>query len=208
METWHPRATDASANREGGSYIGVPWKIVLHTTESTNPYSYDPSSYFGNPFWPHASIDTEGIHQHLPIDVAAFALYHGAGQAPTNGANAVQCEIVWRAADIADLPDETVANVADWVQWVSEQTSVPLDVCPQGFHGTGEGFVLASEDSPIRFSDDEWLQFSGVCGHEHIGSGNNHWDPGRFPWERVVAHLGLDTSVPTLPGDLWAALYA
>ena len=188
METWHPRAIDASAdaNHRGLSRLDVPPKIVLHTTEVGGLYHYNPASYFGNPYWPHATIDAAGIHQHLPIDVGSYALYHGSGRAATNTANAVQCEIMAYASSIEDLDDDTLANVADWVTWVAEQTGAPMAVCPQGFHGADESMVLASEDSPIRFGDDEWLAFSGICGHQHVPSGNDHWDPGRFP----IARLG------------------
>jgi hypothetical protein len=163
METWHPRAIRAEADptHSGLSMLDVPPKIVLHTTEIGGSYTYNSASYFGNPYWPHATIDAAGIHQHLPIDAGAYALYRGG--VDTNRANAIQCEIMAYAASIEDLDDATLAHVADWITWVAEQTGASLQVCPQGFHGQGEGMVLASENSPIRFTDDEWLAFSGIC---------------------------------------------
>jgi len=194
LQTWHPRSLDASAdpNHRGLAMLGVPPKIVLHTTEVGGLYRYNPASYFGNPYWPHATIDAAGIHQHLPIDVGGYALYHGSGRAATNTANAVQCEIMAYAASIEDLDDDTLANVADWVTWVAGQTGAPLTGPPQGFHGPDEGIVLASEDSPIRFRDDEWLSYTGICGHQHVASGNDHWDPGRFPLERCLGSAGQE----------------
>ncbi|MCA1572464.1 MAG: hypothetical protein LC798_19625, partial [Chloroflexi bacterium] len=183
VETWHPRARDASANRSGGAFIGVAPKIVLHTVEGRGRYSYNPSSYYGNPYWPHATIDGEGIHQHLPIDVYGFALANAAGGAETNRANAIQCEILWFSAEIEDLPDDVMAHVADWVDWVAEQTGTPLEFTE--FRGDGS----YGENAPQRFGAREWLDFSGICGHQHVPE-NDHWDPGAFPVDRLRALLG------------------
>ncbi|MCA1691870.1 MAG: hypothetical protein ABR540_04625 [Acidimicrobiales bacterium] len=199
MDDWHPRAVREPAARPGVAYIGVPWKLVLHTVEGVGLYRYNPDNYFGHQSWPHATIDERAIHQHLPISVGGYALFRGG--VATNTANVIQCEIMGQAGNIANLPAGTLANIADWLTWCSEQTGVPLTVCPQGFHGPGEGIVLASETSPIRFGDQEWLNFSGVCGHQHVGSGNDHWDPGAFPWAR----LGLGGG--GAPVDPWAGLF-
>lgn len=197
MELWHPRAWDARSNRLGGTFIRVAPKIVLHTTESTGDYQYNPGDYYGHQFWPHATIDTQAIHQHLGIDAAAYALYRQDVQ--TNNANVIQCEIVWRAGDIENLPEETLANIADWIGWVAEQTGCPLAICPQGFHGPGEGIVLASEFSPIRFGNGDWpdwYEWSGICGHQHVGSGNDHWDPGKFPVGKLMSYFNGPSPQP------------
>ncbi len=186
VETWHPRAFDAPANREGGSFIDVPPKVVLHTVEGSGRYTYNPDSYYGNPYWPHATIDGAGIHQHLPIDVSAFALYNASGGAETNRADAIQCEILWYAADIDELPDDIMGHLADWVGWVLVQTGAPLYFA--GFRGDGS----YGEDAPQRFSGREWLDFTGICGHQHVPE-NDHWDPGAFPVDRLRrAIVGFD----------------
>lgn len=195
VETWHPRAIDASANRLGGSFIGVAPKIVLHTVEGSGRYSYNPFSYYGNPYWPHCTIDPDGIHQHLPIDVAAFALANSAGGAETNRANAIQCEILWFAGRIDELPGATMGHLADWVGWVAEQTGTPLDFA----EFVGEGSY--GENAPQRFSGQEWLDFTGICGHQHVPE-NDHWDPGAFPVGRLRALLGTPTPNPQPQGDL------
>lgn len=194
VTNWHPRAHDASANKAGGSFIGVAPKIVLHTVEGRGRYSYNPGSYYGNPYWPHATIDGAGIHQHLPIDVSAFALANSAGGAETNRANAIQCEILWFAGEIADLPDDIMRHVADWVGWVAEQTGTPLDFAE--FRGDGS----YGEGAPQRFSAQEWLEFTGVCGHQHVPE-NDHWDPGAFPVDRLRALLGADPTNPDNPPE-------
>lgn len=178
MQTWHPRAVSAPANKASGPFIDVAPKIVLHTVEGKGSYSYNPSSYYGNPYWPHATIDGVGIHQHLPIDVYGFALANAAGGVETNRAFAIQCEILWVSAEIADLPDAIMGHLADWVGWVLVQTNAPLTFAE--FRGAGS----AGEDAPQRFGGVEWLAFTGICGHQHVPE-NDHWDPGAFPVDRL-----------------------
>lgn len=175
--------------------IGYPTKLVLHTVEApaTLHYSYNPSSYFGYPYWPHATIDSAGIYQHLPIDVSAFGLYHVPGRAETNRANAVQCDIMGRAANIDDLPDATWDHLADWLSWCATQTGTPIVFAE--FRGAGS----AGEDAPQRFSDDEWLAFSGICGHQHV-PGNDHWDPGGIDVGKLAALMGGST--PTITKEI------
>jgi hypothetical protein len=158
MELWHPRAqrVEPADGHTGLSFDGVPWKIVLHTTE-TDSYSPNRSSYYGNPYWPAATITAGTIYQHLPINVGQYALYSD-GSVATNHANAVQCEIVWRAAN-GDWPDALLSTLADWVTWVQSQTGVPT-VFAEMFR---EGTVVASVDSPLRFGNQEWLDFNGIC---------------------------------------------
>jgi hypothetical protein len=187
METWHPRAIHAGANRDAGSYVGAPWKLILHTVEapSNTLYQYDPTSYFGNPYWPHATIDTAGIHQHLGIGGSAFALYHASGQPETNRANAIQCEIMAQAANIGDLPDETMRHLADWLTWCAAQTGCPL-VFPAMFVAYPESY---GEDAAQRLHDQKWTDATGILGHEHVDQ-NDHGDPGAFPVARLAALLG------------------
>ncbi len=187
METWHPRAIDAPANREGGSFIGVAPKIVLHTVEGSGRYNYDPGSYYGNPYWPHCTIDPDGIHQHLPIDVSAFALANAPGGVETGRADAIQCEILWFAGRIDELPDATMRHLADWISWVAEQRRVPLTFAE--FHGDGS----YGENAPQRFGAQEWLDFTGICGHQHVPE-NDHWDPGAFPVDSLRALLDANSN--------------
>lgn len=192
MELWHPRAFRAPANKASGPFIDVPPKIVLHTVEGKGTYSYNPASYYGNPYWPHSTIDGVGIHQHLPIDVYGFALANAAGGVETNRAYAIQCEILWFSAEIADLPDDVLANVADWVGWVAERTGAPILFAE--FSGTN----AAGENAPQRFDGLEWLDFTGICGHQHVPE-NDHWDPGAFPVDRLRALLNHQPSIKELP---------
>jgi hypothetical protein len=191
MELWHPRATrvEPTDGHNGGSFIGVPFKIVLHTVEG---YSYSPNrtSYYGNPFWPHSTISSDGIFQHLPINVSAYALYHG--DVATNTANAIQCEITWYANDAPNIPNTILTHVSDWIGWVAEQTSTPLNFAQFVAYPASAG-----EGAAQRFGAQEWLRFNGVCGHEHVPSGNDHGDPGLFPIDR----LNLEDDVALTPQE-------
>ena len=187
MQTWHPRANYAPASREGSSYVGAPWKLVIHTIEAPagTRYGYNSGSYYGHQSWPHATIDTAGIHQHLPIDVGAAALYRNGVQ--TNRANAIQCEVMGQAARIRDLPEATMRHLADWLSWCAEQTG-----CPTTFAAFSGGNAYG-ENAPQRFSEEEWLAFSGVCGHQHVPE-NDHWDPGAIDVARLAALMGTPTN--------------
>jgi hypothetical protein len=186
VELWHPRAQRVTpANgMDGGPMDGVPWKIVLHTTEG-NGYSPSSQAYDGGTqYWPHATIVAGQIYQHLPIDRSAYGLRHS--QWPdTNSANAVQCETVWHAAD-PNWPEALLATLADWISWVQSQTGVPTHFAEM----FREGVTVASVNSPIRFAGQEWLDFFGICGHSNVPGGNDHWDPGRLPVSRLAALLG------------------
>lgn len=195
-ELWYPRAqrVEPTDGHTGLSFDGVPWKCVIHTTESDG-YSPNTSSYFSNPFWPHATITQGTIYQHLPINAGGYALYSD-GSVSTNHANAVQCEVVWRAAN-GDWPDALLATLADWVSWVQAQTGVPT-VFAEMFR---EGVTVASVDSPIRFGNQEWLDWNGICGHSNVPGGNDHWDPGRLPVDRLRALLDPTPGPAPTPAD-------
>ncbi len=187
METWHPLANRAPAGTAGGSYVGVPWKLVIHTIEAPAEtlYSYNPSSYYGHSAWPHATIDSAGIHQHLPIDVAARALYNAAGGVETNNANAIQCEVMGQAAHIDELPDETWHNLVEWLSWCAIQTRTPVHFADFVAGGYGE-------NAAQRFGPQEWLDFAGICGHQHVPE-NDHWDPGALDTTKLAALMGATT---------------
>lgn len=185
MDSWHPAARRVGPGT-GGAYTGVPWKIVLHTTESKN-YSPNPSNYYGSQYWPHATITPDAIYQHIPISQSAKALAHK--YAPeTNRANAIQCEIAWQAAD-PNWSDALLDRLAEWVKWVQRQVTVPTRVAEMW----RQGVTLASVNSPIRFTPQAWLDFNGICGHSNVPGGNDHWDPGRLPIDRLVARLKTST---------------
>lgn len=185
--------------------------VVLHTTETNGPASYSGTE-------PHFEVSLQaGVIQFHPLDVYAKALYNAPGGIETNrrAGGVIQIEIVWHAGDAADMPDELLRRLAELLVWIGAQIGKPLVPCPQGFHGAGEGMVLASEDSPIRFHDAaEWRSPGlttgvawSVCAHQHVDE-NDHWDTGALPWARLAQFFGPPPEEDTMAGWTDADHYA
>ena len=181
---WHPNAERIIADRSGGSYSGVSWRLVLHTTEGTS-VAGAVAAYQQHGSWPHMTIDCRKrrVTQHFPFTVAARALKRPRGTVATNGANAIQVELIGYAKDTANW------DAAD-VTWLGEVLAPVMDAYDierrsPAFVGADVGGI-ASARSPYRFNDRDWLAFNGVCGHQHVPN-NDHWDPGRFQIARFFA---------------------
>lgn len=169
---WYPDATRNQAVTDGGAYAsGYPWRIVVHTTESGS-FSPSPSSYFGHKSYPHLTVHRDRVWQHIDTGRAARALARPSGSGPTNGACALQVEVV----GYADRPwdSTTHATTARLVGWLRQQYGIPPTVLPAGpVPGS------ARADAPQRMSPAAWKSFHGVCGHRHV-PWNSHYDPGAF----------------------------
>lgn len=196
MQTWHPRAFEAPAGTTGSSYIGVPYKLVIHTIEAPTDtlYSYNPSSYYGSTSWPHATIDSNGIHQHYPISSSARALEHPSGMVDTNNANAIQCEVMGQAEHVLDLPDSTMAHLADWLSWCVEQAGM------QPKWAEFVAYPNPALSGEQRFGDDEWLGGQWICGHQHVPH-NSHGDPGAIDTDKLKALMGQEQEDDMTPEE-------
>ncbi len=190
MELWHPRARRTPVNKAVLSWVGPPnWKLVVHSTEGRSPNPGGASNYHGHQGWPHFEVSLQrGIEQFFPINGGVFTLENRSGRVETNRAHAIQVEVVGLAEESQDWPDELLRHLADVIQFVHEQTGMPLNF--RRFHGANEGVVLASVDSPIRTVVTDG--FTGICGHQHFEE-NDHWDPGALPVERLKSFLGPPT---------------
>lgn len=191
-DLWHPDAVRVSApTLSWGHYRGTtPYRGVLHTTE-TDYYPPSTSSYFGGNSWPHSTIGqakdgTRGIFQHIPINRAARALKNKQGGVETNAAHAVQCEIVWRAANAAAMPEWLLVLVESWMRFAEAAVGINRTAVP--FFGQGAGFIVASENAPQRMTPEKWNAYSGWCGHQHVPE-NDHWDPGAIPIDRLIGGM-------------------
>lgn len=171
-----------------GGYVGGPYRGVIHTTE-VKTYRASTSSYYGHQSWPHATIDEHAVWQHFPINRSARALKNLSGGVETNRLSAVQCEVVWKAAEIRSLPAATFENLRRWMRWVESAVGVARvgarfvgpEASPYGLH------------APQRFSTALWQSFNGWCGHQHVPE-NDHWDPGALD---IAALLEVDDEPPT-----------
>lgn len=168
------------AHASGGSYLtGVPFRGVLHTTESKD---YNPSTdnYFGHDDPPHFTIVKKGstvkVYQHFNINVAARALANPTmpvNDVQTNRMAAIQIEICWYAAQIDKLPTDMMDGLRALMRWIEHEANIQR-VSPVYF-----GHEAAGEGGIARMSTQKWKAFNGWCGHQHVPE-NKHWDPGKI----------------------------
>lgn len=156
-------------------------KLLWHTTEGGSLAGAE--SAFA-PYPPHLGVDpdTGAKHQYVSLDCHAMSV----GNADAENSLVVQVEVVGYAGETQDWSERRLQWLADNVVVpVAAVMGVPPVVCPQGFHGAGEGMILASAASPIRFDMYGWDAFAGHVGHQHV-PGDDHWDPGALDVARIV----------------------
>lgn len=209
MDGWMPDVIHTppnNQNRAGLDWLdGTAWKLVLHTTESGYRRSQGgPVNYHGHQSYPHFEVSEEAIEQYLPITVGAYALAastseYGAG----NAAHGVQIEIVWAAANAANMPEGLLANVARVLTFLRRQTGMTPNLPPQGF-------PARIDPGRYWFDRDGWYAFEGLCGHGNVPGNFDRWDPGLLPADRIVAlsnaEMG-DTPDPQEEDDMALPLF-
>jgi hypothetical protein len=200
---WLPAAT---RDERGGFpwQVNCPTKGVLHTTESGSWPDYPPRYHPHATVLPHPGKGVE-VRQHVSFDQASYALVHDSG-APTNGAHALQFELVgtcdpngpkgayyWPDADDAVLHRPVREGHPPRQRGVRrEARGAPVPALPGLAGTTGSGSHPTPHGSPG----------AGWCGHEHVRGGNVHGDPGAFPWARLVALAnGQETDMPLTDDD-------
>ncbi len=189
MADWLEGFDYSPANRSGGSYaIDVADKLVLHTTEG-NSIGAAVGAYTSAGSWPHFTVDPlrQLRVQHLPINRAAFALYnYSSTPMETNRAgDVIQVEIVGFAGSTHTYSDAWYSWLANYVvRPICQAAGIP-NRCTR-FYGAYEGFVLASEHWVGRMEQAEFYAYSGICGHQNVGDGNDHWDPGGLSAEKLL----------------------
>jgi hypothetical protein len=157
------------------TFTGGPPKGVLHTTEGTT-LAAAVGAYRTANSWPHFTLTFEGgrfaASQHIALNFAARSLAHTAGAQETNRDGAIQCEIVWHAADAANMPLAFLAGIQRWMRWVETNAGVkrhaPVFKAYPASYGVANG---------VRMSTAQWDTFDGWCGHQHVPE-NDHGDPG------------------------------
>ena len=165
---------------------GYAWKLVLHTTESGPGSSPGLINLFqAQPcYCPQFGIDpSDGRKiQFIPMSWSAAALRGGRYGYETNRGCAIQVEIVGRAQETVDWPDEWLQFLGEFVaDLVRAGAPINLDNLAN-FDTTG---TVATESSPYRFGNEEWKHFDGICGHIHVPF-NDHYDPFHLNVPRVV----------------------
>lgn len=184
MEEWMPGVQHIDRGGSTPVQSNGPTVIVLHTTETDNRASYSGTE-------PHFEIDDDGsILQYISLARTAKALYNLPGGVETNRRRGriIQWELVNRAGKIAGITDAQLNGLAQSMRWVDTQLPFDKVAPPQGWFGS----EAASDDADSRFTFPAWEDFGGICGHQHVPE-NDHWDPGRFPIDRLLSRLGGPT---------------
>lgn len=177
-----PNATYIDLGPDGGFYDNMSNpKVCWHTTEGTTLAGAEQA--FKN-YPPHLGYNplTRELHQYVPLNRHSYAFFNS----EADDEYVIQIEVVGFASQSHLWPDWVISNIVnDLVNPLEAAIGVPPIVVWTGFHGEGEGFILASPSSPIRISLSQLREFSGHLGHQHI-PGDSHWDPGRFPIDKIL----------------------
>lgn len=205
------RPADTKAQWFQDNYPGSvtnPNVVVLHTTEGTGWPGYNGGAsaphYTAMPDWNRKRLVWRA---HFPDERSARALRNERGGVETNTLNAVQVELIgtcdrrtheawagkgarhiyWPAAPEWALRD-LGAFLADMHKRHGVRLSAPTFLSYPASYG----------DSDVRFTDAQWRNFYGVCGHQHVPE-NSHGDPGALPIQRV---LGYAKGAPVRPTNI------
>ncbi|WP_074593808.1 N-acetylmuramoyl-L-alanine amidase [Bacillus cereus] len=172
-EIWVPVAENRPKQPVGPKFKPMPWRGVLHTTEG-DTISGAEQTFDIAKVWPHLIVDpkTMKIVQYIPLNVGARALGDANGTVATNSAHAIQIEIVGHASSSQNFPPEHLAFIREVMRKVEELVPIPRR---SGRNFLGSAGVNTNPGN--RMSIQEWENFSGWCGHQHVPV-NNHWDPG------------------------------
>lgn len=167
-----------------GTYTGGPKRLVLHTTEGWSLESAE-SAYQAKTIAPHftACFATRRWAQHIDTASSASAMANLSGGVQTNRDGAVQIEIVGFAAYTQDMSDDDLRWLGGIVREICEREGIDVNRY-KTFVGTEAG-TIATTTAKQRMPFAEWESFNGVCGHQHVPE-NHHWDPGRFPYQRML----------------------
>lgn len=198
----YPPAEFINDGVSGGSWVGAPYRVVLHTTETKGL-----PDYLNGEVTPHLTYDPANRKwwQHNSFLIAARALRNESGGIETNRMNAMQVEIICYSdkglADsvdgiwVAELTNDQLADIRAFIDWAVDNYGVKLEwPGKQAFN-----FTEANE-SGFRMSDSAWEIFDGVCGHQHVPE-NSHWDPGALDWDTLMAEEE-EEEVPLTDADI------
>ncbi len=182
-----------------------PRRLVLHTTEGAGTVEDLARYYQQSTFWPNLTADVSGrvLAQHIPFSRAGRALTNAAGGEETNRAGAVQVEIIGWSADAPRRPASMVMPLLSdaQVDWLGGQLAPLFDMLPIARRALSFAPYPASYGlhNGVRMSGQQWREFSGVCGHQHVPE-NDHGDPGAFDVARFLEATKTSGHAPPSSG--------
>lgn len=198
---WYPNADKTVKGNGAGAYTGGPFKGVLHTTEGASGTGAI-SAFKLNDSWPHFLVDYAGkVWQFIDTKTAARALKNLSGGIQTNTDSAIQIEIVGFAGQPDAHPPVQMDALKALMRWIEGATGIkPI--------GPGRAFASAYGQNFLRFTNAQWDNFNGWCGHCHVPE-NDHWDPGAINIDALLPSPGLkipasySTEVTQVPFTLY-----
>ena len=200
---FYPKAdakTQSFASAYPGDIMPHPNVLVLHTTEGTSWPGYSGGAVAPTlTAFPDAAAKALRWRQHFPINMSARALVNKAGGVQTNTLNVVQVELVGTCAKGGpglywpEAPDWALKGLADFLKWLHAEWPVPLRSTSRPWVAYPASYGTASGQ---RMGEAEWMNFSGICGHQHVPE-NVHGDPGAFPIARLLAMTAPTPPPPT-----------
>lgn len=181
FDLWYPIARKSLIFPGAGLFVSASKRGVLHTTEGGSLQSAL-ETYKKTKAYPHLTFDPWSIvwEQHIPMDVAATALENKPGGVQTNLMGAIQIEIVGscdprnkgKLPMVSEMSTRAYLALSDGMAWIEDKTGIqptaPKFVSYPGSYGS---------DNKVRFTEKQWIEFDGWCGHEHVPE-NEHGDPG------------------------------
>ena len=191
--------TQVQGPRSGFDYRAKGrWKLLLHSTETPRGTGERLAQiHQSSPhFW--ADPGPRETYQVIDTDKAAYALKNLSGGVETNAEHVLQIEIVdyhynipnWSDADLRWLATEVIAPIL--------RTRPEIDASNwANFCVPTECGVWAQTSAEARFQGQAWLDFCGVCGHQHAPE-NIHVDPGGLD-EGRLRHYVLEALNGTAP---------
>ena len=182
------------------------WKIVIHTTETRGIPGYDGGQFAPHvTYWPKHRTWT----QHFEFSRPAEAIKN------FDDDRVIQMETICysdkRKGDevgglwVGHLTDQHLDDLGTFLRWVMRHLDIPARWPGKQAFSHGE-----AKAAGFRFTESEFLDFGGLLGHQHTPAPNDHWDPGAFPWERLLARLDQedeDMFSRVLTKDTWGTLF-
>jgi len=204
----YPKAKWLGNGKTYGEHRSPPFKIVMHTTETTVIPSYSNGDHA-----PHLTFDPKTLEwvQHSEFELVAGALRNESGGVQTNADSAIQVEMICysdkRVADksearlwVGHLSEAALRAVGEFWSWCNQAFGVKLKV----WDSPKVGNACYGSGSPCRMPPAVWDEWNGICGHAHVPE-NAHWDPGVFDFETALtfARPGYK-GVLNVPNTDWA----
>jgi len=175
-----------SSPTDSRQFTGRPWRGVLHTTGMNGTPLQEPSmegaisEFRVKNRWPHFTVDrrTGIINQHIPINIGARSVRNLTDNNNNvvqsfNADNCVQIEIVGNAINSNTWSSDELNVIKGLMNEIMNRVPIPRQ--------SDRTFLAADQvaaNPGNRMSVDEWNEFSGWCGHQHVPSPNDHRDPG------------------------------